>query len=451
MLRSALRSALAAALRPTTGPGIGGGGSFTPALWFLASEQGIWLDPSDMSTLFQDTAGTTPVTAVEQPVGRILDKSGNGNHATQATTASRPVLSARKNWLLASEDFSAAVWGKITITIVANSAAASDGSITADKLVPAATNAVHMVYANAAGVTVAAGQRWTGSVDLKADGCGFCYVEVHGGAAKGFCVNLTTGAITDASAGLIAGTVENLGNGWWRANVTEDTAAVYVYLQLYPRAAAGGAAPWLGDGINGVLMSRAQLEAGPVPTAYQRVTTATDYDSVGFPHYAKLDRVDDNITAAAGGGGTTGIIICAAIRASGAGNARTIWSDRGTNTGYRLSINASNQLVLSAGNGTAHTEVIGPTITAGTDYVVAGWHDGTNLNVQLNAGVATSAAFGTATAGTAGFTIGRDNGAASGYYGDRIYEIVYRKDDTSSAGDRTSLITYMAEQAGITL
>lgn len=33
-----------------------------------------------------------PVTAVEQPVGRILDKSGRGFHATQTTATSRPVL-----------------------------------------------------------------------------------------------------------------------------------------------------------------------------------------------------------------------------------------------------------------------------------------------------------------------------------------------------------------------
>jgi hypothetical protein len=59
---------------------------------FFNNEQGLWLDPSDLSTLFQDSAGTTPVTAVEQPVGKILDKSGRGNHATQATSASRPIL-----------------------------------------------------------------------------------------------------------------------------------------------------------------------------------------------------------------------------------------------------------------------------------------------------------------------------------------------------------------------
>jgi len=64
---------------------------------FSAGEQGIWLDPSDFSTLFQDAAGTTPVTAVGQPVGKILDKSGRGNHATQATAASRPTLQQDSN------------------------------------------------------------------------------------------------------------------------------------------------------------------------------------------------------------------------------------------------------------------------------------------------------------------------------------------------------------------
>ena len=76
---------------------------------FSNSEQGVWYDPSDRATLFQDSAGTTPVTAVEQPVGLILDKSGRGNHAFQSTSASRPVLSARMNLLTKSEDFSDSV------------------------------------------------------------------------------------------------------------------------------------------------------------------------------------------------------------------------------------------------------------------------------------------------------------------------------------------------------
>lgn len=54
--------------------------------------QGAWYDPSDLSTLFQDSAGTVPVTAVGQPVGLQRDKSGRGNHRHQPTTASRPIL-----------------------------------------------------------------------------------------------------------------------------------------------------------------------------------------------------------------------------------------------------------------------------------------------------------------------------------------------------------------------
>ena len=59
---------------------------------FANGEAGAWYDPSDFSTMFQDAAGTTPVTAVGQSVGKILDKSGRGNHATQSTLAYRPIL-----------------------------------------------------------------------------------------------------------------------------------------------------------------------------------------------------------------------------------------------------------------------------------------------------------------------------------------------------------------------
>ena len=42
---------------------------------FASGEQGAWYDPSDLSTMFQDSTGTTFVTADGQPVGLILDKS----------------------------------------------------------------------------------------------------------------------------------------------------------------------------------------------------------------------------------------------------------------------------------------------------------------------------------------------------------------------------------------
>ena len=73
---------------------------------FASGEQGALYDPSDLSTLFQDTAGTTPVTAVEQAVALMLDKSGRGNHASQATSTKRPKYSRRVNLLVSTETLS---------------------------------------------------------------------------------------------------------------------------------------------------------------------------------------------------------------------------------------------------------------------------------------------------------------------------------------------------------
>jgi hypothetical protein len=63
-----------------------------PATLFAAGELGAWYDPSDLSTLWQDTAGTTPVTTVGQSIARIDDKSGRGNNATQSVAGSRATL-----------------------------------------------------------------------------------------------------------------------------------------------------------------------------------------------------------------------------------------------------------------------------------------------------------------------------------------------------------------------
>jgi len=42
----------------------------------------LWLDAGDLTTLYQDTGGSTAVTATGQSVGRWSDKSGNGYHVT---------------------------------------------------------------------------------------------------------------------------------------------------------------------------------------------------------------------------------------------------------------------------------------------------------------------------------------------------------------------------------
>lgn len=59
---------------------------------FVNGEQGFFYDPNDLSTMFQNSAGTIPVTAAGQPVGLIRDKSGRNNHAYQTASLARPIL-----------------------------------------------------------------------------------------------------------------------------------------------------------------------------------------------------------------------------------------------------------------------------------------------------------------------------------------------------------------------
>ena len=76
---------------------IAGRGGFSPKALFAAGEQGVWYDPSDLTTLYQDAAGTTPVTAMEQPVGLMLDKSGK-SPTTWLQKISDPTLSTTTGW-----------------------------------------------------------------------------------------------------------------------------------------------------------------------------------------------------------------------------------------------------------------------------------------------------------------------------------------------------------------
>jgi hypothetical protein len=59
-------------------------GGYSPLSLFSQGEVGGWWDPSDTSTLFQDAAGTTPVTTLGQPVGLVIDKSKGGLNALGA-------------------------------------------------------------------------------------------------------------------------------------------------------------------------------------------------------------------------------------------------------------------------------------------------------------------------------------------------------------------------------
>lgn len=255
-----------------------------------AANNGLLFDPSDLSTLYQDAAGTTPVTAVEQPVGKIIDKSGNGNHATQSITASRPTLSARYNLLTKTEDFAGAAWGKLNTTV---SSAAYQSPIDgrfADKIVASTSFGAHKVLS--AALTIPKNTPYTFTARLKAAGKSWAALWFDGTNGGGAYFDLVNGVVGDATYSTSAA-ISHLGGGEFLCSVTVSlpmtgnrNAAIYT-------CDGDGIYSFAGDGVVGIYCFYADLRIGTTFGPYQRVNTSTDYDTDEryFPKYLQFSSV----------------------------------------------------------------------------------------------------------------------------------------------------------------
>lgn len=84
---------------------------------FAGGKQGVFYDPSDLTTLFQDAKGTTPVTQDGDPVGLILDKSKGLELGTNKIT-NGDFSQGLANWSLNGGDEATVVNGVFTPTDV---------------------------------------------------------------------------------------------------------------------------------------------------------------------------------------------------------------------------------------------------------------------------------------------------------------------------------------------
>lgn len=351
-----------------------------------------------------------------------------GNHAIQATAASRLVGSARVNLLLATE-------GALATYPV------SSNVINASVTIPGFAASVHFNDGVADAwayktFTPISGPTYTLSVFVQMDDNG---VPVPGAAAD---------AAADFSTVIY--------NGVAVGAVVTPTANPLVFLVRISGVSAAavstnfGVVKFAAHSARTFKVTGYQLDIGTTATRYQRVNTDTDYDTAGFPVYTLLDGGDDSMSSATGGGGTAGFAFCQAIKRTGVGGAlRTIWSDAGTNSGYKVELNASNQLSFSAGNGTAYTTIATATATTvGPTHLITVGDDGINLSVQLDDGAIATIARPVVTAGTAGYTMGKDNGAASGFFTGNLYSLFYRQ-TALTAAERLQAQLYVRSKAGL--
>lgn len=351
----------------------------------------IVFDPQDLSTLFQNAAGTIPVTGVEQPVGLMLDKGQGLEFGPELIDL-----------------FAIMVSGSVAMSKT------STGVYTCSSPGGAANSTIRPALSSA--TSNFAGKALLLSVQF-ASVTGATAVKLYNGAEYKFGDKTLSSFdfITD-----VPGSVASMFLAFDGSQAFSCTMTISV------REIKGHHAT--------------QSTAGSSPTLSGSASTP----------YLTLDGSADFAATATGGKSTAAFYYCASVKIGKINAAQTLISDTGTNTGYRVRINASNQLEFSAGNGSAYTTIAtaGTALALNDTVVLSAWHDGENLNAQINDGTIYQAAFATATAGTDALTVGKDNGAASSYFGGNIYGM-FNSGPVPNINLRNALKRHYAAKAGI--
>mgnify|MGYP000202138223 CR=1 FL=1 len=272
---------------------------------------GMWISPRTLTSEWQDYTGTTPVSVpgtvadTSNPVGLALDiRAGAtvltdpGNHMLQSTSAARPLLSARRNLLTYTEDFSNAVWEKNSVTVTANSTTAPDGALTADTLSPASAGSSRILrYTTNQSVSTP----YVYTVRVK-KGAANWVLLVNNGIPGGAWFNVDTGTVGTVQSGVTAEIAEDA-NGFFACVIKGNTASSipYNFVDVYVVDADNSTAV---SAEANIYIWGAQLELGTTVTPYQSVPGDGSTYATDFPIFQKYDGVDDGMATAAFTAGT---------------------------------------------------------------------------------------------------------------------------------------------------
>ena len=461
----------------------GGAVEFDPASLFASGEEGAWYEPST-STCFTDASGTVAATYGDA-VQYLQDLSGNGNHATQTTLASRPILArvpetGRRNLLERTEEFdNATVWTEFFVTASATLETAPAGlSGTVYKLQESALTDQHGVSQIDGSLPTT--DTWTLSVYIKDAGDGrFVQLRPFGvGSGVAYATfDPTDGSLTQSGGTALVGTPTSTpvgDSGWYRVEMTCSADLLSgdgAFIVLTTSGTAGEYPAYTGDGSSGVYIFGAQFEIGTSSTAYQKVVTEYDITEAGVTslEYLSFDGVDDaligpshpftftgpvsvftgakpesfNVFSTIFSAGTTGVASSNTQKSMGFGmfgNSSNKWS-----TDIWLPSGVYSEPVLIAGtnyvalfnilNWSTHRSAGTEARVNGVDRAVTSY--GGNNPTSLNSGKMVVGSFD-------------PTALSSGFFNGNLYGLIVRG-ASSTTDEITNTEAYLAARSGVTL
>lgn len=222
---------------------------------FAASDLGLLYDVSDIATLYQDVAGATRVTSLDQSVRRVSDMSGKNAPALFLSGSAVPKYTRRCNQLVATDAFDDVAWARVGTapTVTLNAALNPWGVMTASQLAFSASGSGNRLNQSNAGNN---NQRNTVSVYLKGT-VGGEQIVIWNGWTKTLLCTLTT--------------------SWQRFTLSETVLVASTGLYIYAQS-----------GTPTIYACGAMVNQGTTAAPYQSVTPTGVYDAAFWPYSVSM-------------------------------------------------------------------------------------------------------------------------------------------------------------------